>query len=205
MNVIAEGKEHYDQVFENVHLGHGEILTGKFVDCKFVKCDFESAILTNCRFSGCLFQECNLSLVQIKGSSFPSTRFENTKFIGIDWTSGDWSQTEFSQLEGFFDSVLSHSTFIGLKLKGIQVQECIAHEVDFRESDLSGVSFRGTDLEKSLFGNTNLTKSDLSQARNYQMDPSNNVLKKAKFSLPEAMVLLYSMDIEILEQGDVVL
>jgi len=205
MNVITEGKEHFDQVFEKVHLGQGEILSGRFEDCKFVECVFESAELTNCIFSGCIFQECNLSLVQVTGTSFPSARFQNTKLIGVDWTRGNWSQNDFSQLDGFFDSVLSHSTFIGLKLKGIQIEDCVAHEVDFREADLSAVSFRGTDLAKSLFNNTNLTTADLSRARNYQIDPENNVLKKAKFSLPEAMGLLYSMDIEIIEQDDSVL
>jgi fluoroquinolone resistance protein len=200
MNAITDDQEHYDQIFEQVQLGQGEVLTGKFTDCKFVKCDFEAAIFSNCRFSSCTFRECNLSLIQIPGSSFPATRFEKTKLIGIDWTPGNWSQAEFNQLDGFFDSVISHSTFIGLKLKGIHIKDCIAHEVDFREADLSNVTFRGTDLAKSLFGNTNLTEADLSRARNYQIDPGNNIMKKAKFSLPEAMALLYSMDIEIIEQ-----
>ena len=57
-------------------------------------------------------------------------------------------------------------------------------------------------MTKSLFGNTKLVEADLSRARNYQIDPGNNNLKAAKFSLPEAMALLYSMDIEIIEQDD---
>jgi fluoroquinolone resistance protein len=204
MNSITDAQEHYDQIFGNVHLEQGKILTGEFTDCKFVKCTFEAAVLSNCRFSSCTFQECNLSLIQISGSSFPATRFEKSKLIGVNWTPGNWSQSEFSQLEGFFDCVISHSTFIGLELKGIQIKNCLAHEVDFREANLSKVDFRGTDLAKSLFGNTNLTEADLSQARNYQIDPGRNILKKARFSLPEAMALLYSMDIEIIEQDDAI-
>lgn len=202
MHTITNEQEHYDQVFERIHWTPGEILTAEFTDCKFVKCNFETAVISQSRFSHCTFRECNLSLVQIPGSSFPSTRFEKSKLIGIDWTPGDWSQTEFNQLEGFFDCVLSHSTFIGLRLRGIQIKDCIANEVDFREADLSKVNFRGSDLAKSLFGNTNLADADLSRARNYQIDPGNNTLKMAKFSLPEAMALLYSMDIEIVEKDD---
>jgi uncharacterized protein YjbI with pentapeptide repeats len=202
MNRITNTHEHYNQVFEQVHLSPGETLTGEFADCKFIKCNFESVVFSNCRFSDCKFQDCNLSLIQIPGSSFPATRFETTKLIGIDWTQGDWSQSEFNPIAGFFDCVLSHSTFIGIDLKGIQMKKCIANEVDFREANLTEVNFRGTDLAKSLFGNTNLTRADLSLARNYQIDPGNNVLKQAKFSLPEAMALLYSMDIDLQEEDD---
>jgi fluoroquinolone resistance protein len=42
-----------------------------------------------------------------------------------------------------------------------------------------------------------LSGADLSQARNYMIDPGLNELKKAKFSLPEAMALLYNMDITL--------
>jgi uncharacterized protein YjbI with pentapeptide repeats len=199
MTTITHDQEHYDQVFEQIQWGSDKVLSGEFTDCKFIKCDFEAAILSHCRFSNCTFRECNLSLIQIPGSSFPATRFEQTKLIGVDWTLGNWSQAGFSQLDGFFESVINHSTFIGLKLSGICIKDCIAHSVDFREADLSKVNFWGTDLAKSLFGNTNLAEADLSQARNYQIDPSNNTLNQAKFSLPEAMGLLYSMDIEIIE------
>lgn len=157
--------------------------------------------MSDCRFSSCKFQQCNLNLTEITGSSFPDTRFEKSKLLGINWTQADWSSASFSNFVGFFDCVISHSTFIGLELIGIQIKNCVAHEVDFRETDLSKANFKGTDLAKSLFGNTNLTEADLSQAKNYQIDPGNNQLKQAKFSLPEAMVLLYSMDIVIQEQG----
>ena len=202
MNSIADAKEYYDQIFEKVVLEAGENLTSGFVDCRFVKCTFEAVVFRNCRFSSCTFQECNLSLVQVAGSSFPSTRFEKSKLIGIDWTQGNWSQSEFSHLVGFFDCVISHSTFIGLELQGIQVENCIAHEVDFREANLSKANFSGTDLTKSLFGKTNLSEADLSQARNYRIDPGNNLLRRARFALPEAMALLYSMDIVLQEQDD---
>ena len=201
MNAITDEHEYYDQVFEKVHLEQSEILANKFTDCTFVKCSFEAAIISDCRFSGCTFQECNLSLAQIPGSSFPTTRFEKSKLLGVDWTQGNWSQSELNNLVGFFGCVISHSTFIGLNLKGVQIKNCVAHEVDFREADLSDVNFKGTDLEKSLFGRTNLSEADLRQARNYQIDPGNNTLKQARFALPEAMALLYSMDI-VIEQDD---
>jgi uncharacterized protein YjbI with pentapeptide repeats len=75
----------------------------------------------------------------------------------------------------------------------------MAADVDFREVDLFQADFAGTDLSESLFSNTNLTEADLSRARNYRIDPGQNVLTQAKFSLPEAMSLLYSLDIVLTE------
>jgi uncharacterized protein YjbI with pentapeptide repeats len=101
---------------------------------------------------------------------------------------------------GFFRSAISHSTFIGLCLRGIQIIDCVAVDVDFRETDLSQADFAGTDLAQSLFSDTHLTEADLSRARNYHIDPAQNVLRQARFSLPEAMSLLYSMDIVLEDQ-----
>ncbi|MCP4610038.1 MAG: pentapeptide repeat-containing protein [Planctomycetes bacterium] len=199
---ITNEQEYYGQKFQNIHLELGGIAKSKFTDCTFVRCAFGSVALSNCRFTNCTFQECDLSLAQLFGSSFPSTVFENSKIIGIDWTQSNWSNIGLSHLSGFFDCILSHSTFIGLDLKGIQMKNCIANEVDFRDTNLSKANFQGTDLARSLFGNTNLTEADLSQARNYDIDAHNNIVKQAKFSLPEAMALLYRMDIVMKEQDD---
>jgi hypothetical protein len=75
----------------------------------------------------------------------------------------------------------------------------VALDVDFREADLSQADFAGTDLTGSLFSNTNLTEADLSDARNYHIAPGQNVLTRAKFSLPEALSLLYNLDIALAE------
>jgi uncharacterized protein YjbI with pentapeptide repeats len=83
----------------------------------------------------------------------------------------------------------------------MQIRNCVAIEVDFRDADLSKADFTGSDLSNSIFISTNLREADLSQARNYSIDPGKNTLSQTKFSLPEAMSLLYSMDI-VLEDGN---
>ena len=85
-------------------------------------------------------------------------------------------------------------------MTGIEIRDCVAMDVDFREADLSHSDFGGTDLSESLFRHTDLTEADLSRARNYHIDPSENVLRQARFSLPEAMSLLHSMDIVLVEE-----
>ncbi len=192
---------HADQVFEDIHLERDELVSSEFYDCAFVRCSFVESVFRNCRFVNCAFQRCDLSLVQVPGSTFSATRFEDSKAIGVDWTQADWPTAGLANPVGFFRSAISHSTFIGLRLRGIQIRDCVAVDVDFREADLSQADFAGTDLSQSLFSSTDLTEADLSRARNYHIDPARNVLRQARFSLPEAMSLLYSMDI-VLVEGD---
>ena len=58
-------------------------------------------------------------------------------------------------------------------------------------------------MDNSILVDTDLSRANLSKARNYQIDASQNVLKGARFSLPEAMSLLYSMDIILDGEEDI--
>jgi fluoroquinolone resistance protein len=196
---ISSNTEYSDQVFNNVVLHSEQILSSEFFDCVFSDCSFAESVFQKCRFVNCTFQGCDLSLVQVPESIFSTTRFEESKIIGVNWAQADWPGSGLGKPICIIKSAISHSTFIGLSLRGIQIKDCIATDVDFREADLSRADFSGTDLSESIFSNTNLSEADLSQARNYQIDPAQNVLKGARFSLPEAMSLLYSMDIILVE------
>jgi fluoroquinolone resistance protein len=191
-------ESHYqDQTFEGVRLERHEITSSTFRECTFLRCTFTETTLRDCRFIHCTFKACDLSLLQVPVSTFPSTQFENSKLIGVNWTQAAWPRTDLGLPLAFIDCAMSHSTFIGLTLKRIQVKNCVAKEVDFREADLTDANFAGTNLEASIFGNTNLTEADFRGSRNYLINPSENKMKGAKFSLPEAMSLLYGLDIEL--------
>jgi uncharacterized protein YjbI with pentapeptide repeats len=198
-HTISSNTEYSDQVFNNVHLQSEQILSSEFYNCVFSNSSFTECVFQKCRFVNCAFQGCDLSLAQVPESIFSTTRFEDSKIIGVNWAQADWPGSGLGKPLCIIKSAISHSTFIGLNLKGVQIKDCIAADVDFREADLSRSDFSGTDLSESIFSNTNFSEADLSQARNYQIDPGQNVLKGARFSLPEAMSLLYSMDIILVE------
>jgi fluoroquinolone resistance protein len=189
-----------EQTFKGIHLDGEQLVSSEFYDCTFVRCSFAGCTFRACRFVNCTFQGCNLSLIQVPESAFSGTRFEDSKVVGVDWTQADWTAIGLGDPIRFFKCAISHSTFIGLSLKELQVKDCIATDVDFREANLIKADFASTDLSKSLFSHTNLTEADLSSAHNYHIPPGQNTLKQAKFSLPEAMALLYSMDIVLVEQ-----
>lgn len=192
---------HYsEQTFNQVHLEAGELASCEFYDCKFIQCTFVECVFRNCRVVNCTFHECDISLAHFPGVVFANTRFEDSKAIGVDWTRADWTAIRLGDPIGFYNCALNHSIFIGLSLKGMQVRDCMAIGVDFREADLSQADFGGSDLGESIFINTNLSEADLSKARNYQIKPGQNNLKKAKFSLPEALSLLYDLDIIVVEE-----
>jgi len=199
-HTISSNTEYSDLVFNNLHLQSERILSSQFFDCVFSDCAFAESVFQKCRFVNCAFQGCDLSLAQVPESIFFTTRFEDSKIIGVNWAQADWPGSGLGKPITFIKSAISHCTFIGLSLKGIQIKDSIAIDVDFREADLSRADFSGTDLSESMFKDTNLTESDLSQARNYDIDPGQNVLQGAKFSLPEAMSLLYSMDIILIDE-----
>jgi uncharacterized protein YjbI with pentapeptide repeats len=93
---------------------------------------------------------------------------------------------------------LDLSTFCNLKLKNTKFRDTHCVEVDFTGADLSGSVFDNCDLDRAVFSGTNLEQADLRTSFNFDIDPENNRLKKAKFVIAGLAGLLrkYSIDIE---------
>jgi fluoroquinolone resistance protein len=197
--VIEAGAHYMEQSFRGIDRKGGQIIGGEFYDCSFEACSFVETSFEKCRFVDCAFTECDLSLARLTGCSFTATRFEKSKLVGIDWTRALWPEHTLDGSIGFLRCALSHSTFIGLKLPGIRIRDCMAVDVDFREARLANVDFGGTTLSKSLFLGTDLQDADFSRARDYRIDVRKNKIQGAQFSLPEALSLLYCLDIVLVE------
>jgi len=192
--------EYTGELFSDLHMDHQIIEEKVFVACTFRKCDFQESQFLRCNFKDCLFEQCNLNLITVEGSVFQNIRFEKSKMIGINWVKASWGKSSFHQLlkkVDFFECVLNYNTFMGIKLDKIKMEKCIAKEVNFNETDFTDASLRHTDFSGSMFSHTNLTRTDFYKAVNYSIDPVNNTLKKTRFLLPEALSLLYNLDIEL--------
>jgi uncharacterized protein YjbI with pentapeptide repeats len=125
--------------------------------------------------------------------------FKECQLVGINWVDTSLGRKNFLKPVDFVKCALNYSTFIGSQLKTVQMTECIAHSVDFSDADLSQADCTGTDFSGSRFHNTNLSGANFTGATNYSISVIDNNVKKAKFSLPEAMALLYSLEIELSE------
>ena len=195
----SNSKQYYlSEKFTDIDFSAKTLSHQEYEDCSFIECNFSKSILDQCKFTSCNFKDCNLSLVIIKQSYFYDLCFEDSKLTGINWTEANWSNLKLPCLLKFSKCLLNYSNFFGLYLREAEIIECIAHEVDFREADLSQANLSNTDFENSFFNNTNLSEADFTDAINYHINIYFNNIKKARFSLPEATNLLYSLDIIII-------
>ena len=194
-DLLADVREVEERSFSGLDLHGQELRFKEFYGCVFFKCSFLETTLRSCRFVDCEFRECNLALCRVQDCSFSNTRFQDSQVIGVDWIEASWPKHGFLRTVDFTRCALNHSTFIGLSLRGIELTNCVARDVDFTGADLSQADLTHTDFSQSRFLHTDLTEADLTGATNYSIAPNRNVLKKAKFSLPEAVSLLYGLDI----------
>lgn len=198
-DLLSDVEEHEGRSFSGLDLHGRELRFKAFYGCVFTRCSFLETTFISCKFVDCEFRECNLGLCRVRDCSFSNTRFQDSQVIGVDWTEASWPKRGFLRTIDFDRCALNHSTFIGLSLRGIDLTRCVARDVDFTEADLSRANLTHTDFSQSRFLHTDLTEADLTDATNYSIAPNRNVLKKTKFSLPEAISLLYGLDIILAE------
>lgn len=196
---LEKSNEYWSEKFRGLDFSNQEITNKEFEVCTFKECNFSEAIFRQCNFVDCEFSQCNLSMVNFAYSRFSDVSFRESKLIGIDWTKVSWPELTFSSPFKFYQSLISDCSFYGLSLQEITLEECKAHNVDFREADFSQANFAYTDLAGSFFNRTNLSGANFLEATNYDIDIYQNQIKNAKFSRHEAVRLLESLDIELVD------
>ena len=198
-NIFALEKEFYNKEFTDLTCSGQKIHEAEFDNCTFVDCDFYELAFNGSKFSECKFIKCNLSLINVVNCQFSNVEFADCKMLGIDWTKAYWRGLALGLPLAFKNCLINSSSFYGLKLHEILIGDCIAHDVDFREADLTLASFTGTDLSNSLFSNTNLISADFYSATNYDIDLNTNKIDDAKFCRYEAVRLLESLGINLVD------
>ena len=181
--------------FTSMDLSRQEIVETEFAGCWFKSCTLRETVFSGCHFDECIFEACDLSMMKVSQSQFMDCKFTRCQLVGINWTEMELSKSRLKAPFSFEGCVLNHSTFIGMPLKDLVMKDCTARNVDFSESVLQKADLRGTDLAESRFAQTDLGGVDLRGTKNYAIDPNLNTIKGAHFALPEALSLLYSMDI----------
>ncbi|MGE3317997.1 MAG: pentapeptide repeat-containing protein [Candidatus Berkiella sp.] len=170
-----------------------------FDNCTFSSCNFSNSTFHKCKFHECHFIHCNLSLIKVTKCSFFDTYFEGSKIIGVNWTNANWPTITLSCPLRFNQCILNDCSFMSLSLREMSMIDCKAHDVDFRDADLTQADFSQSDFTNSLFNQTLLAEANFTDAINYNINVFENNVKRAKFSLPEAMSLLQYLDIELVD------
>lgn len=188
-----------NQHFKEIDWSEKTVEVTEFDNCTFTNCNFSHTRFSQCKFHECHFIHCNLSLITVTKSSFFETVFEESKAIGINWTTAAWPNIKLGSPLRFNKCILNDSSFLNLSLREMIMIECKAHDVDFREADFTQADFSHTDFTNSLFSKTILREANFAEAINYNINIFQNDVKRAKFTLPEAMSLLQHLDIELLD------
>ena len=192
MSEFTHQQEYCEQAFDALDVRATRVEGKQFDHCIFTSCRFNEAQLIRCRFTDCEFLNCDLSNVKLGGSAFRSVLFDCSKLLGILWSDAA-ALVPFRAVK----CVLDYSSFVSIKLKKCRLENCQVRQADLTQADLTEGFFQGSDFSGSHFMGTNLTKADFRGATHYAISPRDNIVKKARFSLPEAMSLLYGLDIRL--------
>jgi uncharacterized protein YjbI with pentapeptide repeats len=165
--------ELYGCTIRGARLGGAILRRWVFEDCIFEDCDLSNAVLTECAFQGCSFTGCRL--------------------VGIDWRVVSPLTFEVS----FEACALSYGVFAGMNLTNLKCADSDCVEVDFTEADLRKSAFPGTKLGGAIFAQTRLEHADLSQAIDDAVDPIQNRVRGARFSMEAAIRLAERFGIQI--------
>ncbi len=190
--INSEDQYFTEKDFHKLELQESVLKDKEFYKCNFYKCNFFKTNLYNCDFEDCSFENCDISLWKLFNTKLIDVSFNKCKLFGIDWT-----EVVKPLRADFYESLLNNNSFFALNLNLIKIINSTVIDVDFTDAVLTKAKFCGSDLNGSIFKNNNLSQADFSDAKNYYINPFHNKLKKAIFTLPEALSLLSSFDITL--------
>ena len=185
--------EHDQATFDRIRFTDPDVQGTSFSRCEFKECDFSALTLSNTRFEACRFVDCNLSNTVVDHTRFDGAVFEGCKLVGLNFGSSDPLVFELALRR----CVLRYVNFSQLRWKNAVVADCEVLDSDFRGAKLTGGDFTRTRFRACRFHSADLTKADFSHAEGYDLDVRTETLKKAVFTLPEALNLLAPFDLDL--------
>lgn len=182
-----------DQDFVSKNYNTDGFPQGEYENCSFRNCNFSRVNLSGINFSECEFEDCDLSNAEIRDTGFKDVKFKNCKLMGLAFNNCN----EFLLYFYFERCLLNFSSFFGLKIPRTHFVNCQLQQVDFSEAILTESSFSNCELSQSVFQNSHLENCDFRGSINYSLDPENNRIAEAKFSMPEVLGLLSKYKIKV--------
>lgn len=168
---------------------------GDYDNCVFSKSTFGGVDLAGCIFVDCTFDDCDFTNAKVANAAFRNVTFKNCKLLGVRF---DYCNTMLLAMR-FEACLLNLASFYELPLKKTIFVDCQLLETDFEAANLQEAVFDNCDCQGAIFRDTDLTKADLSTAYNYTINPTENTIKKAKFSTSGLAGLLHQYDIKVVK------
>jgi len=181
-------KQYEDENFENY----------EFIECDFTGCQFLNVKLSNCKFKNCRFSNCVIGNSTFLYCEAKNLEFVNSVLIGVIWNdlkaNGIETATIFRSMKS---CTIKYNYFTNLKLVKYDFRGSQFDESYFEECRLTDAKFNNVNLHGTKFIKCDLSGADFRNALEYEIDITDNKLKKAKFSFPEVVSLLSSLNIII--------
>ena len=156
--IMGDVIDYNNNLFKNTNFSGKDLDSFEFIDCTFLGCDFSMSTFSN--------------------TVLTRAKFKNCKLLGVDFS----VCSKFAFSVRFEDCVMDYVLFHKNELKKTEFKDCQIKEANFFECNLNSAKFDNCNLSDSVFDQCNLSKADFRLASNYLINPSNNNIKKAKFS-----------------------
>jgi len=184
---------HLDKTFADISFSAYKLAKHTFEKCVFRSCHFNEMSLGDCCFISCVFEGCDFVLVKLEHTTLNSVRFDKCRLLGLNFSGCN----KFGFLPDFKGCLLDSTVFCENSLKKGSFASCEIRNCDFMECDMRESVFDHSVFEQTNFQKCNLEKADFRSAVAYQIDPLNNRMAKARFTLPEAQSFLGFLGITI--------
>jgi len=184
---------HEDREWRDLDWQTDALPPGSYDQCRFMHCNLSGAVLTGYHFTDCLFADCDLSNANLRGVVFNDVVFEGCKLTGLHFE--DCHTIPFGV--HFKGCILTLASFVKMMLRKTVFVDCRLTETDLTGADLREAVFTGSDLDRAIFSGCNLEKADFRKTIQCTIDPAQNRMRRAKFSMDGLPGLLsaYGLDI----------
>ena len=186
-----------NRVFENRRFIDETFVEYEVSDCLFQDCVWESCTLTKCVLTGCRFVGCTIVSPQFEHSRVRQLEFDGCNLVGVRWHEAVTPGRAARPLRQVRGSLLKYNLFLDLPLVRFRFDGNAFPHTTFDGCDLRESGFVGCDLRQTQFFRSDLRRADFRSAEGYEIDLFTNKLAQARFSFPEAIRLLGSLDIRL--------
>ncbi len=190
---LTDNDNHDNQAYKLINFSQYDVIGHTFENCLFQSCHFNEMSLAKAGFFSCKFINSEIVLTKIEQTTLNTVMFIDSKIMGLSFADCN----KFGFLLQFENCLIDNTVYYLNNFKKGKFINCHVRNTDFTECDMRETDFSNTKFEKTTFKKCNLGKADFRTASNYGIDPFDNKIKKAKFSLPEAQSFLEFLRIEI--------
>lgn len=167
------------------------------VDCDFSGCTFDRCQLTRCVLTECRFTGCRITDPKFDYSQAKFLALKDCQLTGINWGLLMPANGFGEPIDILTDCRLKYNFFTEMDLRKFSFTGSTLSGGTFADCNLTEASFSDCPLDGTEFFRCDLTAADFRDATGYKVDVPTCTLKRARFTLPEAANLLYSLGIRL--------